>query len=247
MIPAHTSINRSVVNRLIGEAMELMKKSGYPVPAWFYWTKEDWDKATDEYAEIPATIMGWDITDFGSGDFWNEGLLCFNISNGSKADPKYPKVFSIRICFLIKGQVSSPHWHKSKMEELINFTDTAFGTHVWNVNQNGQRDRYNDVEVEVSGRRFKVKPGDFVELKPFESYTMYPGVIHGPGEDYVPANLPEEAHHISGYVIEIASVIDDLNDNLYLDEDHRWAVNIVEDEPAKYYLVQEYPELKKSS
>lgn len=38
MIPAHTFIKRTEVNRLIREAMVLMKKSSYPVPSWFYWT-----------------------------------------------------------------------------------------------------------------------------------------------------------------------------------------------------------------
>ena len=100
------------------------------------------------------------------------------------------------------------------------------------------------MEVEVSGRRYKVKPGGFVELKPHESYTMYPGIIHGPDESWTPANVPEDQRHICGFIIEIGSKIDDLNDNLYLDEQHRWAVNIIDDEAPKYYLVHEYPALK---
>ncbi len=37
-------------------------------------------------------MLGWDVTDFGYGDFDNVGLLIFTLRNGSVVHPdEYPK------------------------------------------------------------------------------------------------------------------------------------------------------------
>ena len=38
--------------------------------------------------EIVANHLGWDITDFGKGDFTNYGLFLFTLRNGSPSNWK---------------------------------------------------------------------------------------------------------------------------------------------------------------
>lgn len=60
-------------------------------------------------------MLGWDITDFGSGDFEKIGLTIFTFRNGNfyKKD-KYPKPYAEKLLLVGDGQILPYHYHWSK-------------------------------------------------------------------------------------------------------------------------------------
>ena len=52
------------------------------LPEWADWLSEKWKGTYDKCYEIIDNKLGWDITDFGSGEFKKQGLSLFTIRNG---------------------------------------------------------------------------------------------------------------------------------------------------------------------
>ena len=55
----------------------------FMLPEWAYWSPDKWKGAYEKCSEIIDNKLGWDITDFGSGDFYKKGLTLFTIRNGN--------------------------------------------------------------------------------------------------------------------------------------------------------------------
>lgn len=49
------------------------------------------------YKEIKDNMLGWDITDFGHGDYEKIGLLMFTIRNGSLESDEYSKPYAEKL------------------------------------------------------------------------------------------------------------------------------------------------------
>lgn len=64
-------------------------------------------------------MLGWDITDFGSGDYSKVGLLMFTLRNGNFDDPKYVKTYAEKLLIVEEEQITPFHFHWSKMEDII--------------------------------------------------------------------------------------------------------------------------------
>ena len=62
-------MKRSQVNRLIQEAINLFDAKQFKLPPFAFYTVDDWAKLPDD-ALIKPLKLGWDVTDFGSGDFF---------------------------------------------------------------------------------------------------------------------------------------------------------------------------------
>ena len=86
-------MKRSEINKNIAEAKALMAKLNFHLPQWVYWTPEDWKSKGKECDEIRDCSLGWDLTDFGWGDFDNIGLTLITIRNGKHGDGRYPKPY----------------------------------------------------------------------------------------------------------------------------------------------------------
>ena len=80
-------MKRSEINKIIVDALAFADKMNFLLPPFARWTPEEWAKVANnpEYDEIRDNMLGWDITDFGSGDYHKIGLLMFTIRNGNKA------------------------------------------------------------------------------------------------------------------------------------------------------------------
>lgn len=85
-------MKRSELNSIIEDTIKFMEDRGLPLPPFAYWGVPEWKAAGKENEEIVENMLGWDITDFGSGDFEKIGLTIFTFRNGNfyKKD-KYPK------------------------------------------------------------------------------------------------------------------------------------------------------------
>lgn len=53
------------------------------LPEWAYRSPDKWKGEYERCSEIVDNKLGWDITGFGSGDFYKKGLALFTIRNGS--------------------------------------------------------------------------------------------------------------------------------------------------------------------
>lgn len=225
-------MNRSEIDRLIDDAIAFMNKNHFCLPPFGYWTKEAWLNADKTYQEIKDVGLGWDLTDFGSGDFMKMGLLLFTLRNGS-LDPavSYPKPYAEKIMIVRERQVTPYHFHWHKMEDIINRGGGNLIIRLYNANAEEQLDLHSKVTVHKDGKTFSAAAGSEVCLCPGESITLLPYQYHSFwGEDGTGKVL----------VGEVSMTNDDHTDNRFLDQQGRFP-QIEEDVPARYMLCTEYP------
>ena len=104
-------MKRSEVNKAIKEMEALAAKHGFALPPFCNWTKADWEEKGHEYDEIRDNMLGWDITDYGLGDFEKVGFALITLRNGNQNNPKYKKVYAEKLLMLKEGQHSPMHFH----------------------------------------------------------------------------------------------------------------------------------------
>ena len=105
-------MKRSELNSIIEDTIKFMEDRGLPLPPFAYWGVPEWKAAGKENEEIVENMLGWDITDFGSGDFEKIGLTIFTFRNGNfyKKD-KYPKPYAEKLLLVGDGQILPYHYH----------------------------------------------------------------------------------------------------------------------------------------
>ena len=86
-------MKRSEINKLMRESVEFLDQMNFKLPPFAFWSPEEWAAKGHEFDEIRDNMLGWDITDFGSGDFNHTGLFLFTLRNGNSANGKYTKPF----------------------------------------------------------------------------------------------------------------------------------------------------------
>ncbi|MGD7552073.1 D-lyxose/D-mannose family sugar isomerase, partial [Ralstonia pseudosolanacearum] len=66
--------------------------------------------------------LGWDITDYGSGDFARMGLALFTLRNGTLAELQQGRgmVYAEKLLISRVHQLSPMHTHIVKSEDIIN-------------------------------------------------------------------------------------------------------------------------------
>ena len=81
-------MKRSEINAYIKWAENLLAASNIRLPDMAYWSLEDWKAKRDQLDTVRKVELGWDITDFGSGDFAKLGAVLYTVRNGLLNDPK---------------------------------------------------------------------------------------------------------------------------------------------------------------
>ena len=190
------------------------------------------DVISDEYAEMKDCQIGWDVTDFGSGDFHKRGLFLMTIRNGCFG--KYPKPYAEKIMVVEEKQVTPMHFHWNKMEDIINKGGGNLLIRVYNSTADEDLDKVNDVHVHLDGREVVVPAGTQVRLTPGESISIQPYLYH----DF-------EVEKGSGPVLigEVSQCNDDNTDNRFYEPIGRFP-SIEEDEAPYRLLCNEYPAAK---
>ena len=81
-------MKRSTINDIMASADEMIRAHGFTLPPFAYWSPDDFKArvADGSARRIAEARMGWDITDYGQGDFDNLGLFLFTLRNGQLAD-----------------------------------------------------------------------------------------------------------------------------------------------------------------
>jgi ABC-type sugar transport system, auxiliary component len=224
-------LKRSQINALIRETIKWLEEQKVFLPPFAYWTPAEWAEKGHEYDEIRENMLGWDVTDYGRGDFDQVGLLLFTIRNGNLKKPEYAKPYAEKMLISQVDQISPNHFHWNKMEDIINHGGGTLMIQLWNSTTEDGLDT-TDVIVRSDGRTYAVPAGGKVFLKPGESITLSPRQYHlftAVGEKVL--------------AWEVSMVNDDNTDNRFYEEQARFT-RIEEDEPAEYLLCNEYPEAK---
>ena len=108
-------MKRSEINAVIKKFEALMKEHCFELPPYLGFTPEEWQDKGHEYDEIRDNMLGWDVTDYGEGDFDKLGLALITIRNGNVHNPKYQKPYAEKIIMCDSGQVSPMYFHWGKM------------------------------------------------------------------------------------------------------------------------------------
>ena len=225
-------MKRSEINAYLRHAEEVFRSKNFLLPPFAYFSPEDWKDKLDnpEYKEIRECALGWDITDFGSGDFEKMGLFLFTLRNGNYYNSAYEKPYAEKIMLVGEGQITPYHYHKSKLEDIINRGGGNLLISVYNSAPDGKSFDTTPVTVCSDGRRYTVDAGSVIRLRPGESMTMTRGLFHqfwgeeGCGEVMVG---------------EVSMVNDDNGDNFFYKPVGRFP-EIEEDEAPIYLLGQDY-------
>ena len=224
-------MKRSEINACIREFEDVLHEHRFLLPPFLSFTPEEWASKGSDYDEIRDNALGWDLTDFGSGDFYTCGLYLITLRNGNPHLAKYPKTYAEKIMMLRAGQTCPNHFHWHKMEDIINRGGGTVVFRLWNAGPDELPDRRAPVTVHQDGKARTVSPGEPVEIRPGESLTLYPGCYH---EFTV---RPEDACALIG---EVSMCNDDEADNRFEKPVGRFPA-IDEDEPPYRLLCNEYP------
>ena len=223
-------MKRSQINEHIRMLEAMAAARGFVLPPFCGWTPEEWKTKGHEYDEIRHNMLGWDVTDYGRGDFDRIGFTLITLRNGNKKMPQYKKPYAEKLIMLKEGQYSPMHFHWNKMEDIIN---RGGGTAIITVFNSRPDEGFDDTDVTVimDGRCFVVPAGSEVELKPGESITIYQGLYH----DF--KAKPGTGNILLG---EVSMCNDDSCDNRFNPPMGRFPA-IEEDEPPYRLLCNEYP------
>jgi D-lyxose ketol-isomerase len=222
-------MKRSEINAIMRDADAFIRSRSFYLPPFAYWTPADWATKGEEVREIVDRELGWDITDFGSGDYRNIGLFIFTIRNGDPANlaKMGGKLYAEKILVCDPGQVTPMHFHWRKTEDIIVRGGGDLAIQLYNSTPDeGLAD--SDVVVSTDGVRRVVKAGDTIRLHPGESITIPACLYHkfwGEGKRVL--------------VGEVSLVNDDNIDNRFYEPVGRFP-DIEEDEPPLYLLCKDY-------
>ena len=223
-------MKRSEINNYIKEAEALLKDNGYLLPPWARWTTGEWKERKGDCKNIFESCLGWDLTDFGSGDFLKRGLLLVTVRNGNNSEDVKPYAEKIMI---IKEEQETPfhfHWHKT--EDIINRGGGNLLLELYNRTED-EKFSTEPVSFLADGIKRSIAAGGIVSLSPGESITLQTGMYH---RFY--------AEKGQGTVIagEVSMTNDDAADNRFFEGCGRFPA-IEEDEQPYRLLVGDYANL----
>lgn len=225
-------MKRSEINKALLEMEAFINDYRFALPPFCHFTPEDWKGKGHDYDEIRDNMLGWDITDYGLGDFGKVGFSLITIRNGNFAmKDKYAKTYAEKLLYLREGQYAPMHFHWSKMEDIINRGGGNILIRVYNSTPEEALDEVGEVHVHMDGRELTVPAGTQVRLTPGESISIQPYLYH----DF-------SVEQGTGPVLlgEVSQSNDDNTDNRFLKSIGRFPA-IEEDEPPYRLLCNEYP------
>jgi D-lyxose ketol-isomerase len=213
----------------MGEADAMMRSFGFVLPPFAYWTPEEFRARTDARRIVEAR-MGWDITDFGRGEFDRLGLFLFTLRNGSLADLERGRgmVYAEKLLISRQDQLAPMHTHVIKSEDIINRGGATLAVKLYGSDDAGGFAKDRGGVVRCDGIERPYGPGEILKLAPGESVTLMPGDWHafwGEGGDVL--------------IGEVSTVNDDVTDNLFVEPIGRFS-EVEEDEPPMHLLVSDY-------
>lgn len=220
-------MKRSEINQIIRDAEAFLASRQFVLPEWANWSLADWKQNRDRVGYITERMLGWDITDFGSGNFLQRGLFLFTLRNGKYGVDKKP--YAEKIMIVQENQETPMHFHWSKMEDIINRGGGNLAIELYNADE---KEQFADtpVHVLIDGLEHVVEPGGKIILTPGQSMCMTQYLYHRfygePGTGTV-------------MVGEVSQCNDDTTDNRFHEQIGRFP-DIIEDEEPLHLLCSDY-------
>ncbi len=220
-------MKRSEINQIMRDAKDFLEEYRFKLPKWAFWNIERWKTEKGHVDEIVNNAMGWDITDFGSGDFSKRGLFLFTLRNGNLKAKN--KTYAEKILIVQEEQETPMHFHWNKKEDIIN---RGGGNLVIEVYKATKDDGLSNepLSVKIDGYPLDVEAGGKVILTPGESICLEPYVYH---------RFFGEKGKGKVLVGEVSMVNDDNTDNCFYKPVGRFP-DIVEDEAPLHLLIPDY-------
>ena len=224
-------MKRSEINTILLESDRFIRSFGFVLPPFAYWSPDEMkSRIASDSARIRDMRMGWDITDYGQGNFPDLGLFLFTLRNGSASNVAAGRgvLYAEKIMISRQNQISPMHRHNDKTEDIINRGGATLAIELFTASADGSIDDEAEVRVLCDGRLRTVAPGGILALAPGESVTLLPHHWHafwGEGGDVL--------------IGEVSNVNDDLNDNIFRDKIGRFA-DVDEDTAPVHLLVADY-------
>lgn len=225
-------MKRSEINRALREMEAALNRYQINLPKFCHFTPEEWRTKGTAYDEIRDNMLGWDITDYGQGNFEKFGFSLITLRNGNlQMQDKYAKTYAEKLLYLKEGQYAPNHFHWSKMEDIINRSGGVLLIRVYNSREDETVDTESNVTVHVDGCAMTVQAGTQIRLEPGMSISIQPGLYH----DF-------EVEPGTGPVVigEVSQCNDDNTDNRFDPPMGRFP-EIEEDEAPYRLLCTEYP------
>ena len=114
-------MKRSQINYAIDKAHAIAGTFRVCLPEFAFFTASDWQHQTlADRREVFELELGWDITDFGRGDFSRIGLTLLTLRNGRIGSSRYPKPYAEKMLQIQQEQQTPWHFHTHKMEDIVN-------------------------------------------------------------------------------------------------------------------------------
>jgi len=225
-------MKRSEINAEFAWAKALLEKNNIRLPDRAYWPMGEWKARKAEIATITQTTVGWDITDYGTGKYFEIGAVLYTLRNGKQDDPTVGVPYCEKYILMRDGQRLPKHYHVFKTEDIINRAGGVLEIRLWNTDADG-KELATDVTVFMDGIRRTVKAGEKIRVTQGNSITLTPHIAHIFG--------PEAG---SGDIVvgEVSKVNDDTTDNYFMEPTSFFA-KIEEDVPAEHPLTNEYGKL----
>ncbi|NLV73716.1 MAG: D-lyxose/D-mannose family sugar isomerase [Chloroflexi bacterium] len=224
-------MKRSEINAIIRDADAFLRAQQFHLPPFAYWSPADWATKGEEVREIVDRELGWDITDFGSGNYADTGLFIFTIRNSDPSPDRAIKnrLYAEKVLICDPNQKTPLHYHWFKCEDIINRGGGTLVVKCYNATDDDAFDESTPVSVNIDGTQKTFAPGELLRLQPGESITITNRLYHtfwGEGSRVL--------------VGEVSQANNDNTDNRFYTPVGRFP-QIDEDEEPLYLLCKDYP------
>ena len=223
-------MKRSRINDIISQSNDMMRQFGFTLPPFAYWTPDEFKARKTDARNVIEARCGWDITDYGVGDFDKMGLFLFTLRNGRLTDLKRGggMCYAEKLLISKQDQLSPMHTHVLKAEDIINRGGATLVVELYGSDADGSFDETKGGTVFCDGIKREFTAGEKLQLAPGQSVTLMPGDWHafwGEGGDVL--------------IGEVSTVNDDETDNIFREPIGRFAT-IEEDVSPTHLLVSDY-------
>jgi len=239
-------VKRSEINATMLLARDFFEAYRFKLPKWAAWSVVNWDYSGEEMQAIKDCQLGWDVTDFGLGDFLSQGMTSFMLRNGQpsrKSDQevseKIPaetlnglgRHYSEKILLVQLHQALPLLALKHRTHDLINRGGGDLVIQVYQSTPEHNLDEKSRIPLQVNGIAYNVKAGGIVRLVPGDGLTLQAGIYY--------KYWAEKASCIVG---SISSTCDERNDYRFFDLNCQRFPEIEPDESPIHLLHYEYPD-----
>ena len=223
-------MKRTEINAIMAEAHEMIGRHGVTLPPFAEWTPDEFVAKSADARHLIDARCGWDITDYGAGDFDAMGLFLFTLRNGRLDDLKAGggMCYAEKLLISRQDQLSPMHTHVIKAEDIINRGGATLVVELYGSDDAGGFAGDRGGTVWCDGIRRDYAAGEKLSLAPGQSVTLRPGDWHafwGEGGDVL--------------IGEVSTVNDDETDNIFRDPIGRFST-VEEDTAPTHLLVSDY-------